>query len=210
METEKAAFMGRITAGVTHEIKNVLAIIKESAGLLEDLVCLSKEDAPPPRDKLLRAVGRITDQVSRGVDLAVHLNAFAHTPDEKTAGVDLNQAAAQAAYLSQRFARLKGMTLTTAAHERALTITIDPLAFQLLLFQAVEWIMDLAAPGTVITLEPTADQGKRIVISTVGAGEPMKSVAQTETPLWTALQATARSLNINIETGGPLPWISVG
>jgi hypothetical protein len=86
MELEKAAFMGRITAGVTHEIKNVLAIIKESAGLMEDLFELSKDHAPPPREKFLRTLTRITEQVRRGVDLATNLNEFAHTSDESGRG----------------------------------------------------------------------------------------------------------------------------
>jgi len=37
------AFFGRITAGVTHELKNVLAIVNESSGLMQDLLALSKE-----------------------------------------------------------------------------------------------------------------------------------------------------------------------
>jgi hypothetical protein len=44
-ENRKAAFMGRITAGVTHEMKNVLAIIKESAGLMEDFLKISQDAA---------------------------------------------------------------------------------------------------------------------------------------------------------------------
>lgn len=31
-------FMGRITAGITHEMRNVLAVIRESAGLIQDLM----------------------------------------------------------------------------------------------------------------------------------------------------------------------------
>ena len=36
-------FFGKITAGITHEMKNVLAIIKKSAGLMEDIMSLSAE-----------------------------------------------------------------------------------------------------------------------------------------------------------------------
>ena len=34
-------FFGKMTASISHEIKNVLAIINENAGLLEDLALLS-------------------------------------------------------------------------------------------------------------------------------------------------------------------------
>ena len=38
-ENGEIVFFGKITAGITHEMKNVLAIIKESSGLVEDSIC---------------------------------------------------------------------------------------------------------------------------------------------------------------------------
>jgi hypothetical protein len=211
MELEKAAFMGRITAGVTHEMKNVLAIIKESAGLLEDLFTLSKDHEPPPREKCLRTVTRISEQVRRGVDLAANLNEFAHTSDERLAGVDLNQAVAQSALLSQRFARLKGMTLNAETCQKTVQMSTDPLAFQMLLFHAVELIMGLVDVGSVITLKPTCNNGNRVLISVdARTNESRKTSDLTESPLWEIIQAIAAELNMAVETGGPPPWISIG
>jgi C4-dicarboxylate-specific signal transduction histidine kinase len=39
------AFIGRISASMTHEIKTVLAIIRESSGLMRDLLALGKDGA---------------------------------------------------------------------------------------------------------------------------------------------------------------------
>ncbi|MCP3901564.1 MAG: sensor histidine kinase, partial [Desulfobacteraceae bacterium] len=39
---DKAAFFGKITASITHEIQNVLAIIKENAGLMEDFLLINQ------------------------------------------------------------------------------------------------------------------------------------------------------------------------
>ena len=39
-------FFGKMTASATHEIKNALAIINESAGLLEDLSIMASKDHP--------------------------------------------------------------------------------------------------------------------------------------------------------------------
>ncbi len=44
-DLSETAFMGKITAAITHEMKNVLAIIKESAGLMEDLLSVAKDDS---------------------------------------------------------------------------------------------------------------------------------------------------------------------
>ena len=68
-EDRDAAFVAKITAGATHEIRNVLAIIKESAGLVTDVIhSLGGRPLSNP-DKVVRAVGRIDAQVSRGAAL---------------------------------------------------------------------------------------------------------------------------------------------
>jgi len=211
MELEKVAFMGRITAGVTHEIKNVLAIIKESAGLMEDLIEISKDQAPPPREKFLRTLTRITEQVRRGVDLAANLNEFAHTSDDRVTGVDLNLAVAQSALLSQRFARLKGMTVNAETCQKTVQMSTDPLALQMLLFHAVELIMGLVDVGSVITLKPTCNNGNRVLISAdARPNESRKTSKLAESPLWEIVQSNAAELNMGVETGGPPPWISIG
>ncbi len=211
MEAGKAAFMGKITAGVTHEIKNVLAIIKESAGLLEDLISLSQDDLPPRQ--IPAVLTRIKGQVTRGVDLSASLNAFAHTGVELRASVDLNQAVVQSAFLSQRFARLKRITLSAFPCEKPLVATTDPLAFQMLLFQCADLLMKLLGAGSVITLEPTDRDGVHVRIS--GAGDASgtgraASIVPSDGDAWDLVQTLATSLNTNVETGGPPPWISIG
>ena len=104
------AFFGRITAGVTHELKNVLAIINEASGLMQDLMTLSKE-TPAYHDRFQKALTSIKGQIQRGQNLIAKLNQFAHTPDVNIRAVDLFDAAGHLVALSQRFAALKNVTL---------------------------------------------------------------------------------------------------
>ena len=53
-------FIGKITASITHEIKNVLASIKELTGLMEDLVSMS--DDFPLKNKQLHKFPEINNQ----------------------------------------------------------------------------------------------------------------------------------------------------
>jgi C4-dicarboxylate-specific signal transduction histidine kinase len=211
MEAKKAAFMGKITAGITHEMKNVLAIIKESAGLLDDLISFTKENSPPPRDKMLRTITRITEQVNRGVDLATKLNSFAHTTDNGVTTLDLNQILEQAVFLCQRFARLKKMTLNIVSHGAPIIVTADPLSLQMLLFQCVEKLMDSVQAGSAITLQSRGDDRK--VIIAASEDDAQKGGNCTEPPFedssWEAIKAYASSLNLSVETGCAPRWISV-
>jgi signal transduction histidine kinase len=200
---EKTEFMGKITAGVTHEIKNVLAIIKESAGLLEDLLFLAKDNAPLPREKLQRTLNRIAEQVTRGVDLSTKLNAFAHSSDEITASVEINQAVSQAAHLYKRFARLKNIAIEVKPAEKTSTITTDPLLLQMLLFQCMDLLMHLTGPGSTIELRtPDFPKGKSVEITAL-PGENPNGVAEkapsAEGPLLDAVHRTASALEIQVE-----------
>jgi C4-dicarboxylate-specific signal transduction histidine kinase len=191
-ESEKAAFMGKIAAGLAHEIKNVLAIIRESAGLVEDLAAIGK--SAPGDEKCVRALARVAEQVKRGVDIASTLNTFAHLPDHALDRVDLRAAAQQAVTLSARFARLKGISLDTAVCDTPVMARTDPLALQALLFLAVDAVMNGIETGDTLTLSVESGGTASIKIT---AG------ASTWTPpvLGQELRDLAESLCFTIRVG---------
>ncbi len=77
--TNKLASIGRLAAGVAHEINNPTAIINEKAGLMEDL--LSFGPGQPDRDKLLELVRSILAAVKRVSTITHRLLGFArHLP----------------------------------------------------------------------------------------------------------------------------------
>lgn len=212
-DSNKAAFMGKITAGVTHELKNVLAIIRESAGLMQDLLALSGDAQFPLREKFSKVLSNIGDQVVRGVDLASRLNTFSHLPDETSSGLDLNEVAVQVVFLSQRFARLKGISLNVQPHERSVIIVTDPLKIQMLLFQCIEVLVNIVGTGATITLHPLqqAESEATVELSSTGNNEPAanKTLDLAALPAWTELQESAVSLKARIEPGDPPVWFRI-
>jgi signal transduction histidine kinase len=212
-DLKEAAFMGKITAGVTHELKNVLAIIRESAGLMQDLLALSGDPSFPLRDKFSKVLSNIGDQVVRGVDLTGRLNAFAHLPDETTAGLDLNDVAEQVVRLSQRFARLRGISVGVQPQERSVIIVTSPLKIQMLLFQCVETLVNVSESGYTITIRPRQEaEGEAIVeLYTTGNNENPedKAVDLAALPEWRGLQESALDLKGKLELGKPPVWFSI-
>jgi two-component system NtrC family sensor kinase len=77
--TNKLASIGRLAAGVAHEINNPVAIINEKVGLLEDLLKVTSEF--PFQEKFLRQSKVIKDSVKRISEITHRLLGFArHLP----------------------------------------------------------------------------------------------------------------------------------
>ena len=130
--------MGKVTASLSHEIKNTLAIINESAGLMGDLL---RKDAPedwPQYSRLTEIVASLEEQVQRSADIVKRLNQFAHSMDKSMAGLDLNDTVSQTAILAQRFAILRRVNLETILDPRPLQIQNDPFRTLYIIFGFIE------------------------------------------------------------------------
>jgi hypothetical protein len=158
-EEKELAFFGRITAGVTHEMQNVLAIIRESSGLMDDLLSLTQQANFPYQEKFKAALSSIEGQVRRGIELSKRLNRFAHSPDMNWGRIDLNEAAEQMVFLCQRFARLKHITLEIRLSPQPVFITGSPVRLQLALFTCLEACWTSLAPGGKVFLSPHGVNG---------------------------------------------------
>ncbi len=160
MNQQEIAFMGRITAGLSHEINNVLAIIKESAGLMDDILRLCPENVVPHQDRIVKASANIRKQVDRGVDIVTGLNRFAHSMDEPWAQVDLNELTARIVFLMQRFGRKRRIRLGAVPHPEPLIIQTDPFRLEMLLAVGLDFCLARADEGSGIVLQARLVDGR--------------------------------------------------
>ena len=85
----KMASLGRLSAGVAHEINNPLAIINEKAGLIKDLFTLRRQYAEDP--KLLGLVDAILYSVERCATITRRLLNFARHIDVRPRLLDVGE-----------------------------------------------------------------------------------------------------------------------
>ena len=86
--TSKLASIGRLAAGVAHEVNNPLAIINEKAGLMKDMVEYRRDF--PDKEKFLPLTESILQSVERCRTITHRLLGFARRMEVKIEDLDLN------------------------------------------------------------------------------------------------------------------------
>lgn len=206
MEEREVRFFGKITAGFTHEMKNVLAIIRESAGLMEDLLLMQQAAPCPHQERFTRALSTIGAQVRRGIELSSNLNRFAHSPDEPTAILDLNDIMAQVTLLAERFARLKGVKLLVEETVETCTLVSSPVKLQMAAFEALQCLWNRMNPGGEVSCSIRRLGDSHAVVMQCRddlAHFPEFSATVTNSEEWAALREVVASLDGRLELDIP-------
>jgi signal transduction histidine kinase len=145
------SFFGTISASVSHELNNVLSIINEYAGLLDDLVTADKKGIPFENEKIKKIALNISEQIKRQQEIIKLLNRFAHRVDTPIVQFVLNDLVYDIIRLSQRFASLKKVSLAFTIPQDPLNIINNPFAVQHAIFSCLNLALDFSNKNDRIT-----------------------------------------------------------
>ena len=165
LQTGGLAFFGKIMAGQSHEVTNVLNIINELSGLQEDLLCAAGPGGPPDVVKLSQIAERIKSQVRRGETLVRCMNRFAHSVDCPVTVFDLKETLDQIVCLARRSANLAKVVLEQEFPEASMPLEASPFGFQQTVFRCIEIALEAATEQRRITVSyQVSDPGATIAI----------------------------------------------
>ncbi len=156
-------FFGKMTASISHEIKNVLAIINESAGILEDFTLMEKKGVPLNPEKVDNAAKRVLKQVQRADGIIKKMNGFAHSIDEPVKHIDLSKIIELVTGLSDRFAANRGVTIEIEPLETSVAITTRPFFLENLIWLCLDFAMDVAGDGKSVKLIAQEEKNSAII-----------------------------------------------
>jgi len=200
-EFETTQFLGKITAGVTHELQNILAIIKESSGLMKDLLILSDETPDPLKNSFQRSIEMINNQVLRGTDILNCLNDISHSPDQSTMDIDLYKVIHQLTQLMNRYSQSKQIELYVQKPDEPVRITINSMLFQLTISYALEFAINSLCPNGSIHITFEKIPRKTVIfLSCQGEFQNQKKLDETSGDgTWKLLKQSITSLKGDAE-----------
>jgi signal transduction histidine kinase len=111
----RLAFFGEVTASMSHELGNVLAILKELSGLSGDLLAASGRGRPLDTARLADLVARMDRSLRRGEDDLRQLNRFAHSVDTSGDSTDLGDTVDRLIVLCRRLADMRRVQIVRGA-----------------------------------------------------------------------------------------------
>ena len=184
-------FFGATTASVSHELKNVITIINESAGLLHDFATAAERGRPLDPARVKKTSLDISRNVGRAVDIIDRLNRFAHSADEPVRSVELNRLLRDVIALAGRTAGLRGRQIDAQVPETAVTVSTYAFGLHQAVFHSLRMAgLSPAAFPVTVSLVPSG-AGAVIRVAPVPA-EPSPEAGA----IWADLPGWAREIGV--------------
>ncbi|MBL0701223.1 MAG: HAMP domain-containing histidine kinase [Desulfosarcina sp.] len=145
-------FFGKISASISHEINNVLAIINENAGLLDDFTIMADKGMPLDPNRLKNVASKILVQIRRADEIVRNMNTFSHTIDQIKADLDLRETVEFVVTLAHRFASMRGITIKIKPPENIVTISTAAFFLENLIWLCLDFAMNVTGSAKTLSL----------------------------------------------------------
>ncbi|WP_031479785.1 HAMP domain-containing histidine kinase [Maridesulfovibrio frigidus] len=155
-------FFGKVSATISHDVKNVLAIINEEAGLLQDLSLMAGQGMELDPERLVKLAKKIQNQVKRGDTIIKNMNKFAHSVDVPESEVDFYEMTSLVVALFTRMAASKCVTVVLKEGEMVAG-KCDPFVAEMLIARCLEVSMDSAGKNHEIIVEVFTKNSERVI-----------------------------------------------
>jgi two-component system NtrC family sensor kinase len=161
----RLASLGRMAAGVAHEINNPLAAIGELAGLMEDLADEEFLASHPHGPLFKENVMKIGQHVDRVRSVTHRMLGFARRMEPKLDTVDLNQVIDDALAFLAREAMFRNVTVEKALDDSLPLIKTDQAQLQQVLLNLINNALDAAPEGKGRVTVTTRRDGRHLEVA---------------------------------------------
>jgi len=187
-QSSKMASLGKMAAGVAHEINNPLAIIKEQAGWMRDLLGEEDVKASPNFKEFEDSIAKIEFHVNRARDVTQRMLGFARQLNPVQDDVNVNDVILQTITFLQNEARYRGIEINTNLQKDLPFLTSDPGQLQQVFLNIIDNAIDaIGKDGSIHVATMAVHEPDEIIITIKdsGPGIPKEKLDKIFDPFFT-------------------------
>jgi two-component system NtrC family sensor kinase len=198
--TQKLSSIGRLAAGVAHEINNPLAIINEKAGLLKDLV---DHDMHQDKERLLKAIAPILNSVDRCRSITHRLLGFARRIGVKYEMLNINEVLKDTLGFLEKEAHHRSLDIQLEFDEQLPKISSDRGQLQQVFLNMLTNAFAAVKDGGRIVLKSWQENDTTVGVSIMDNGHGMSedTMRQIFEPFFTTKKGYGTGLGLSITYG---------
>ena len=164
LRDSQLASLGKMLAGYSHELKNHLAIINESAGLMGDLLDMGNFDNEQTIQRFKKIISVIGERIDKANTMAKYMSRFAHQMDMPISNFDVNELLNEELTFLDRFFWIKSISVQKKLQPELPSVNNNPSLLLFVLFTHILQIIDRIDPGGEIVLSSQM-KGQNILIT---------------------------------------------
>ena len=200
--SNKMATIGRLAAGVAHEINNPLAVINEKAGLIKDLFSL--KEAPVRDEKLMNTVDTILSSVERCAKITRRLLNFMRNTGVVTEGVNLQETIQEVLGFLSKEAEYRSFHISVQVDDGVPQITSDRGRLQEIFLNVINNSFAAMQDGghLDVIVKRAKEDGVAVTIADDGCGIPKADLERVFEPFFsTKAGKGGTGLGLSITSG---------
>lgn len=198
---EKMANIGRLAAGVAHEINNPLQMIMAQVGWLEELIPEEDPKALKNHDEYVSTIGKMKHHIERAAVITHRLLGFARKINEEKESVDVNRLIEETFSFLEKDAEYNEITVNTSLDPDIPETFTEGHRLQQVLLNLIDNALDAVGRGGHIDIITSHSNSTiKIQILDNGPGIPPDVMQQIWDPFFTTKekgQGTGLGLSIS-------------
>ena len=201
VQSDKLAALGKMAAGVAHEINNPLAVILQKTGWLQDLLEEEEFQKSANGEEFKNSVKKIEEHVERARKVVHNMLGYARRMEPRMEDVDVNQTVNQTVDILENFARGNNIDIQTDLAENLPIIAGDQAQLQQVILNLMNNAIDAIGKDGTISIRSGAGKSEiRITIADTGPGIPESMQKKVFDPFYTT-KSTGKGTGLGL-------WIS--
>ena len=186
LQSSKMAALGKMAAGVAHEVNNPLMHIQENAGWIRDL--LEDENATSMKNyqEILESTEKIDQHVKRAKGITQRMLGFGRRMNPGRTEILINSLTDQAAEMLKTEATNRNISIVRDYDPQVPVVLSDPAQLEQIFINIIDNAVDAIGKNGTLTIRTLAwKKGVRILFTDTGPGMDQETMSRIFDPFFT-------------------------